>query len=165
MPKFTYVARKEDGFSVTDTLEATNAQEARAKIVAMGFETLELKESLDRKKELSWAISEEAGSASVSAAVGYSPLVDTFRLYAGWLLAWYFAIYALGGYQFTRRLPFVVPFVDDLFSSSVIAQCSFAVFLFLLLTSMHRMLGRGKLLAVFLALIGAGVFVVFAVNV
>ncbi len=87
-------------------------------------------------------------------SVDYYPLTDTIRLYAGWLLAWYFLIYMFGAYQFTRALPVKISIVDDLFFSPLILHFAAAAFIFLLLSSVHRVLGRKILLGVGLFIIG-----------
>ncbi|MBI3619363.1 hypothetical protein HY213_05020, partial [Candidatus Peregrinibacteria bacterium] len=82
------------------------------------------------------AFDQQASSDGSLASHGrvYYPLVDTLRLYAGWLLAWYGAVFALGGYQWTRTLPFKSDIVNDMLSSPFIVVASFATFLFLLLS-------------------------------
>lgn len=84
----------------------------------------------------------------------YYPLSDTLRLYAGWLLAWYFLIYAVGEYQLTRTLPFHVPLLSDLFFSPLILHFAAAAFLYLFLSSIHRLLGRRIIVGVLLTIIG-----------
>ncbi len=103
-------------------------------------------------------------AATPQVSKGYYPLVDTFRLYAGWLLAWYFLIYALGSYQWLRHLPFQIPFLGDLFQSTLILDFACACFLFLLLTSLHRRMGRGWVLGILLTLVGFGLFAGFYAN-
>lgn len=100
-----------------------------------------------------------------AAAAVFFPLTDTVRLYAGWLLAWYFIIYALGSYQTDGRLPFAVPFLESLYRSSLILSFSCAAFLFLLCTSLHRASGGGALRGLLLGVAGGAIFVLFQVNV
>jgi hypothetical protein len=95
----------------------------------------------------------------------YYPLIDTLRLYAGWLLAWYFVIYALGSYQFLRGIPLHIPFLESLFGSPVVLTFAAGAFLFLLLSGIHRAWGRGILKGLFLLIIGVAVFTVFQMNV
>ena len=95
----------------------------------------------------------------------YLPLVDTLRLYAGWLLSWYALILILGAYQHIRQLPFTIPFAEGLFLSPIILQFTFGSFLFLLITSLHRALRGGTALLWILLLIAAGVMYVFSLNV
>lgn len=95
----------------------------------------------------------------------YAPLIDTFRLYAGWLLAWYAIVYLLGAYQFEQKLPFAIPFIEGLFLSPLVLKFAFGTFLFLLLSSLHRALGRGiwkGILLTIVWLLGVAWFVVNA---
>ncbi|MDD4319499.1 MAG: hypothetical protein PHW10_04210 [Candidatus Peribacteraceae bacterium] len=124
------------------------------------------------RKRLAWIETDEDGSSAAQepkVAVGrertYAPLTDTFRLYAGWLLGWYFVLFAVGGYQRTRSLPFSVPFVDELLLSPVVVTVSFAVFLFLLATSLHRSTGRHAAHGLLFGLVGAIILAVFVMNV
>lgn len=94
-------------------------------------------------------------------AADYYPLFDTLRLYAGWLLAWYVAIYALGAYQVTRRLPVELSLVEELFFSPLILHFAVAAYLFLTLSSLHRLLRRNRLAAVGLWVLGILLFLVF----
>ncbi len=94
----------------------------------------------------------------------YAPLIDTLRLYAGWLLVWYFIVYALGAVQLTRHLPVHSLIVSSLFSSQVIANCAFGVFLFLLFSALHRVTGGGALRAILLFLAGAVFLFLFISN-
>jgi hypothetical protein len=98
-------------------------------------------------------------------ATEYVPLSDTFRLYAGWLLAWYGLVYLLGSYQFTKHLPFEIPFLSGLFLSPLVLTFAFGTFFFLFLSSIHRLLGRGLWKGIFLTVIWVGVMAVFWVNV
>lgn len=103
-------------------------------------------------------------AAPVKARREYYPLVDTLRLYAGWLLAWYFVIYALGAYQFTRKM-FAWDLLDQLFFSPLVLQFSCLAFLFLMLSQVHRVLGRGIVKGVILTIVGITVFVLFRANI
>ena len=95
---------------------------------------------------------------------GYYPLSDTFRLYAGWLLAWYFVIYAVGLYQETRPLPFRISFIENLFFSPLILTLTSIAFLFLLLSSLYRLSHKKKHSAVLLTILGIILFVLFRAN-
>ncbi|MBI3332422.1 hypothetical protein HYZ99_05735 [Candidatus Peregrinibacteria bacterium] len=96
--------------------------------------------------------------------VVYFPLLDTLRLYAGWLLSWYFLIFAFGSYAYLRELPWSIPLVSGLFQSPVIISFAFGAFLFLLLTELHRILGKGKWAGLLMAAAWFGVFVLFRMN-
>lgn len=104
------------------------------------------------------------GSTPSKASHSYAPLIDSLRLYAGWLLGWYFLLYVLSGYEFTRHLPFQIPLVNDLSTTDVVLDVTFGLFLFLLCTSAHRALGRHASHGVLLLLLGTlfwGLFVWF----
>lgn len=133
---------------------------------------------LKEQKKASWLITPEGkvprsmeelqtilAEAQEPSPARYYPLTSTMRLYAGWLLAWYFALYALAGYQVTRSLPFRFPLLDDVLSSTLVAQISMGLFLFLLLTSLHRALRGGVLLGITLTFFGVILALLFAVNI
>ena len=94
----------------------------------------------------------------------YFPLIDTLRLYAGWLLSWYFLIFAFGSYDFTRDLPVKIPLVSGLFQSPIIISFALGAFLFLLLTEVHKKMGKGMGKGLVLAIVGVGVFVLYRMN-
>jgi hypothetical protein len=172
MPRFAYTARTSAGEIVSDEIEASHAQEARQLIRVMGCELQELKEVPVKRKDPVWvvsgddaAVAENSRKKSSEVVSSYAPLVDTFRLYCGWLLAWYFFIYALGGYQLLRALPLRFSLFVDLLSSSLIAQCAFAVFLFLLFSDLHRLMRLRLAGALTLAGMGFLLLAVYAVNV
>lgn len=86
----------------------------------------------------------------------YHPLLDTARLYAGWLLAWYGLVYLLGLYHIEGLLPFSVPFLQGIFLSSTVLSFAFATFLFLLLSGVWKTYrGRGLASALTIAWIAA----------
>lgn len=96
--------------------------------------------------------------APIATSSKYYPLVDTIRLYAGWLLAWYLLFVALGYYTFERQMPWDIPIVEGFFFSPLIFRFISGIFLFLALSSLHKLL-RGKLLSgVLLVLLGAGLY-------
>ncbi len=89
----------------------------------------------------------------------YHPLVATLRLYAGWLLAWYGLFVALGYYTHVRALPWSIPFVEAFFISPLIFSFIVAIFLFLMLGSIHRLL-HGRWISRIVSLsVGIGAFV------
>ncbi len=152
---------------VQGTVEAEELEAARASLTTKHLTVLSMTPSKDvelpRAAPLdlspAWKPTpEQVPYAPLSSAptpqTAYYPLVETFRLYAGWLLAWYFLIFALGSYQLTRSLPFRVPYVDDLFTSPLVTDFSAAAFLFLLLTDLHRRIGRGIIKGLVLCVVG-----------
>lgn len=89
----------------------------------------------------------------------YAPLTSTVRLYAGWLLAWYGLFIAIGYYATVRDLPWEIPFVRAFFVSPLIFSFILAIFLFLLLSTIHRLL-RGRLITgILLMFVGIGAFI------
>ena len=95
----------------------------------------------------------------------YYPIVDTLRLYAGWLLAWYALVYAFGYYTTTRELPFEIPYLNGIYYSPLVLSFTAGSFLFLLVTSIHRLAGRGFVRGLLLGTIGIAAFVLYRVNV
>lgn len=88
----------------------------------------------------------------------YATLLSTFRLYAGWLFAWYGLVVALGYYVHNRALSFEIPFVVGLYQSSLVMSFLLATFLFLLVTSFTRMLKGGVVLGIVMSAAGLGAF-------
>ncbi|NOS67419.1 MAG: hypothetical protein HOO67_03595 [Candidatus Peribacteraceae bacterium] len=94
----------------------------------------------------------------------YHPLISTLRLYAGWLLACLFTVYAFGVFQQIRALPFRLPLLDEWMDSPMILNSTLVTFLFLLLSSVHQIIGRGLWKGAMLAVIGFFALVVFRMN-
>ena len=94
----------------------------------------------------------------------YHPLLDTLRLYAGWLLACLFVVYALGSYQETRSLPYTFSILNEWVESPLILQVTFVTFVFLILSSVYRLLGKGVWKSVLLTIIGFALIVIFRAN-
>lgn len=84
----------------------------------------------------------------------YYPLVDTLRLYAGWLLGFLIVIYAVGGMQMTRVLPVRAPLLDEWMRSPSIRAVAAITFLFLFLSTIHRLLNGGIWKAIGLTILG-----------
>lgn len=97
----------------------------------------------------------------------YHPFTDTLRLYAGWLLAWYCLVYALGAYQHTRNLSFRVPYVEALLPpySPIVLTFTLAAFLFLFGTSLHRAMGGGRIKGLAVTAVCIASFVFYRLNV
>jgi len=169
MPLFSYTARDASGDWKRGTIEALSAQGARSALGQLGLvvETLveEEEESLDaisplgpptyfpprtppeEGEETPNQSPDGSGSGQVEEngdhpSHRYFPLLETLRLYAGWLLAWYFLIFAFGSYQYLRELPYSVPLLEDLFLSPLTVKFAFGAFLFLLVTSVFRLKGK-----------------------
>ena len=97
--------------------------------------------------------------------VQYYPLTDTFRLYAGWQLALYAMVYALGYYQASRVTSINIPYVDTLILSPILLTFTWGCFLFLLCTSLHKAVGGGTMRGLTMTVLGLAVFVVYRMNV
>ena len=95
----------------------------------------------------------------------YLPIAATLRLYAGWLLAYYAIVYAVGWYAQSRPLPFEIPYVRALLVSPLVLSFTFAAFLFLLMHSLYRIWGNGLWKGVSVSVLGVVVFVVYRMNV
>ncbi|MDD5469851.1 MAG: hypothetical protein PHO92_03590 [Candidatus Peribacteraceae bacterium] len=195
MPLYSYSARNEKGARMHGTIDADSLEEAQAAIRKQGLTPEEVFQiSYDSSKGTlygdtpqeqspaernssgsplpeaeeaappSWHLEEEE-SAPAPAQKTYYPFSDTLRLYAGWLLAWYALVYALGYYQSTRNLPFEVPYLMGIYTSPLVLSFTLASFLFLLMTSLHRLVGRGRVAGVFFSLAGIALFVLYRMNV
>lgn len=184
MTLFSYTARTTDGQIERGTLEAGDVDAARMALAEMHVDPVELNELpenftlvAEEKQQVTTSRSGEIAAVdplsapAIRASVKlpakpkeYLPLTHTLRLYAGWLLAWYVLIYAFGSLQFLGRLPFDVPFLRDLFSSVIILQFTGAAFLFLFLTSVHRLLRGGILKGMVLTGVGITALVFFVQN-
>ena len=75
----------------------------------------------------------------------YAPFVNTVRLYAGWVFAWGLAALTFVAYGHTRTLPFSTVFLDAFGNLSALILITISSFLFLVVTTVHRVL-KGKLL-------------------
>lgn len=174
MSSFSYIARTTDGTMEKGTIEAETIDDAREKLRKRQL----MAEELQREGSTAAAIGfsgampwtntdEEPAMASTMAepemAVSgdYIPLIDTLRLFAGWLLAWYGVVFGIGSYTVSGKLPFEIPFIEGLFYSTLILRFAFATFLFLLLTSIHHWMGRGTGKGIALGVIGIVLFGAF----
>lgn len=142
-------------------MEATSIQDASQQLSARGIQAQEIHVATTQERtsavQPSPLLTREQSS--------YLPLIDTLRLYAGWLLAWYGLVYLLGFYRSVDRLSVDLPFIDELYQSALVLRFAFGTFLFLLLTSIHRLLRGGLLLGCILLLAGIAVMLLFAGNV
>lgn len=166
MPTFTYIGQAMDGKEQRGSVEAPNAEEARELLRKRGLMVEQVKEAVGfvpAETHIDTTAAVKANEQSVPEE--YVPLSDTFRLYAGWLLAWYAVVYLIGSYQFTKRLPFEIPFLEGLFLSPLVLKFAFGTFLFLMLSTLHRALGRGIGKGVALTLVWFALMTLFSLNV
>lgn len=113
---------------------------------------------------LPWSASSNAAPVKKPSSESdtYAPLHETLRIFAGWLLAWYGLIYALGFLEHGGGLP-PIPFVHELFISPLVLQFTFGTFLLLALSNIHRWIGRGMLTGFVLAIVYVGLVAGFVV--
>ncbi len=168
---FFFIARTIAGQEQRGTLEAPSLEHAREELRKKNLlvDTVRLHHSMVEKKSGPlWTDTEpvkKQEATTLSHAHSYVPLTETLRLFAGWLLAWYGLVYLLGALKLENRLPFEVPFVEGLFLSPLILRLAFGMYLFLLLTTIHKALGRGTGKGIALTLAGVLAFAFFHVNV
>lgn len=187
MPAFLYRAVNEDGDELTGSIESAGKDEALQALKDLHLTVKELTEAVRSAPVAPISLStapkkpgevfletvatenippppppaepEKKKKASLNVKQ-YLPLIDTLRLYAGNLFAWYAIVMALGYYVHVRALPFSIPFVGGLFISSIVFSFLVATFLFLMLTSILRALKGGVLMGSVLAVLGIGLFFV-----
>ena len=94
----------------------------------------------------------------VTQVSGYHPLAATLRLYAGWLLAWYGFFVAIGYYSVNRALPWDIPFVQAFYLSPLIFSFMVAIFIFLMLSTVHRTMKGGLLSGLAFTVLGVTLF-------
>ncbi len=179
MRLFRYSFRQDDGAVRTGSIEAANIQAARSALTDMGISPTDLREAEERivmvaegqtvpepakpEEVIDWSAPQN--SAVSPARTGYHPFTETLRLYAGWLAAWYFLIFAFGSYQLLRDRDLGIPYLPELFRSKTVLSLAFTAFLFLTLSSIHRRSRGGALLGAVFTIVGAGVLFVFWGNV
>ncbi len=159
MPVFSYVSRDAAGKRIAGTIEAGDAQAAQAALRSQDLQVEELRETerfAEPDPEAEWG--NDTGDGL------YVPLSDTLRLYAGWLLALYFVVYAVGSYQWLGSAPFSLGFIDELFLSPLILAFSVAAFLYLSLHSLFRRTKGGLLRGIGFSIAGVLLFLIFRAN-
>jgi hypothetical protein len=155
MTNFTYIAKGSNGAEKSGYVDAMSLQAARDQILLMGLDPIEIYETPPVSTK----------SPKPTRNTAYLPMFETLRLYAGWLLAWYALVYIIGAYQFSKSLPFRIPYAESLFLSPLVLSFTFAAFLFLLLSSLYKHFGRKKIAGVILTVIGIGIFLLYRMNV
>lgn len=147
METFSYVARAQDGSLTRGTIDAKNGGSARASLLSQYADILDLT-ALPKDQMVSGPLYQ------------YFPLVETLRLYSGWLFAILFALYAVGAQMvlyWNMRLPLVRQWVE----APLFRDVALASFLFLLATSLHKILRGRTVLALLLLLLSLGALAVF----
>lgn len=155
MTVFTYIARTPAGTLERGSIEAGSAEDAREQLRKQQLMVEELQQQHKKAAvgfagvSMPWTTTEQdlpaetAAPSAVATSEDYIPLVDTLRLFAGWLLAWYGLVYLLGSYKLSGKLTVDIPFLQSLFESGLVLRFAFGTFLFLLLTTIHTWLGKG----------------------
>lgn len=173
MTEYRYRATDPFGKEQEGTVKSHSLTSARDAVSAMGLEPIEIYEAAPHSGEvpaftlygdLQKIQEKKPGEPGAQARV-YFPLLDTLRLYAGWLLAWYCLVYAVGSYQFMRDLPIRIPYADSLFLSPLVLSFTFAAYLFLLFSGWYVSWGRKKAVAAVLLVAGIALFLVYRMNV
>ena len=175
MTEYSYRATDEFGAEKHGTLSAISLQVAREQLQAMQLVPVEITESpKDAAPQpmpiepfpAEGAIGEKAETLPPSSKeTAYFPLYETLRLYAGWLLAWYCLVYAVGSYQFIKDLPIHVPYAESLFLSPLVLSFTFGAYLFLLLSGIYKTVGKKKFSGIVLTVIGIAIFLLYRMNV
>lgn len=142
---------------------APNPAEVPSTPEALQFSGVDL--PVDEPKPEPSSQSEVPASTDVESTQVYFPLLETLRLYAGWLLAWYSLVYAVGSYQFLKELPFRIPYTESLFLSPLVLSFTFGAYLFLLLTGFYKLSGKKKSVGLLLFVLGIALFLWYRMNV
>jgi hypothetical protein len=180
MPNFTYIGQRMDGTEERGIMEGSSAEDVRERLRKRGVIVDQVTPAplftpaeplaVPKATPVQTVMPPKPAKASAPEAnlieedPHYIPLVDTFRLYAGWLLAWYSLVYLLGSYQYLKGLPFEIPFLEGLFLSPLVLKFAFGTFLFLLVSSVHRAMGRGIWKGVFLTIVWLVLVTLFSLN-
>lgn len=173
MPSFPYVARTPQGTMERGVIDAPSVSQAKAQLHAKGWTIEEIAgDSVIGFSEIpSWTTTDPIKPVTTPAATMtdtetvYVPLLQTMRLFAGWLMAWYGIIFIAGSYRADGRLPYDIPLIQSLAASNLVLRFAFAVFLFLLLTDLHRWGGSKAVVGVLLTIVGIALMWMFHVNV
>jgi len=159
MALYTYIAEDTSGVKQRGTLDADTYDQAREILRRKDLSILSLAEFTLSEEDplpvesMPWGAKAKP-VAAIEEPVSYLPLIETLRLFAGWLLAWYGLVYLLGGLQMKNSISSDIPFISALFSSGLVLRFSFITFVFLLLTSVHGWMGKGIAKGIVLTLVG-----------
>ncbi len=168
MPSFPYVARTAEGTLERGSIDAESPQQARERLHRRGLTVEELAgdSTIGFSETPAWTVTGTSKTTKeVVETVDYIPLLQTLRLFAGWLMAWYGIIFLAGNYRADGRIPYDIPAIEGLASSPLVLRFAFGTFLFLGLTDLHKKAGSKAIIGVLLALVGAGLMWVFHLNV
>lgn len=177
MPLFSYIARDDRGRIDRGTMDAASSEEVQEKLRQKNLTVEEILETraavtpvVGFTPAMPWTTVEDkkeekkTEKAMQSEERAYVPLVETLRLFAGWLLAWYGIVYLLGDLAMQQKMPIYVPYLEALYTSDLVLRFTVGTFLFLLLTSVHRALHGGMGKGIGLTIVGVVTFVLFHLN-
>lgn len=139
------------------SVDAVSLDKAREELRKKGLVIEDIREDTSslrkepQNRPLPWSAQNTSAKPHAPEEVRYAPLHETLRIFAGWLLAWYGLIYALGFLEHTQRLP-TLPFVHELFISPLVLQFTFGTFLLLALSNIHHWCGKGLALGLILSI-------------
>ena len=158
MPSFSYTATDLTGAPLQGEVDAVDLDAAKEALRAKDMIPVHVEESPE-------AFSLPASVESLPQQKIYLPIAATLRLYAGWLLAYYSVVYAVGWYAHSRNLPVDIPYVEALMLSPLVLSFTLAAFLFLVFHTMYQMWGKGLLKGITMSFAGIIVFVVYRMNI
>lgn len=181
MPFFTYTARKQDGSETKGQIDAVSIQVARSTLQEMKLEVEELHEATQSELDtlitttpvetplppppLPFSVEQQMADKNIPTQKSYYSLVDTFRIYAGWLLALLSLAYIVGAYQYTKEVPLNMPILQALVFSPLLLQVALISFLFLLLSGIQRITKGGVAMGIILTVVGLAAFVFYRANI
>lgn len=173
MTQYSYRATDATGTEKTGTIAAISLQTAKEQLLALQLEPIEIYElapntpPVPTQMQPTGIIGKEIEKSQMqtNTPAVYFPLYETLRLYAGWLLAWYCLVYAIGSYQFIKELPIHIPYAESLFLSPLVLSFTFGAYLFLLLSGIYKQTGKKKLTGLGLGILGIAVFLLYRMNV
>jgi hypothetical protein len=169
MPSFPYVARTSQGTLERGTIDAETAKQARERLHRRGLTVEELGDdsTIGLSETPSWTVTGTSAKAAKTVVdkTEYIPLLQTLRLFAGWLMAWYGIIFLAGSYRADGRIPYDIPAIEGLAASPLVLRFAFGTFLFLALTDLHKKAGSKAIIGIALAIVGVGLMWVFHLNV
>lgn len=174
MTSFSYIARTADGTLERGSVDAPTMEKAREALRKRHLDVEEMRAanapapSVTFTQSMPWTVTDEPDGkpkkAVKSAPAGYIPLIDTLRLFAGWLLAWYGVIYVLGSFQLSGKISSEWPFIQGLFASALVLRFTFATFMFLMLSTIHRAMKGTINTGIALSVLGVVLVMLFHLN-
>ncbi len=179
MPQFNYIARDNRGRIDRGQVTADSAEDVRSMLEKRELKVDQIVTAdapppkappLTFTPAMPWTTVDDgkeekkAEKAMQAETTAYVPFVETLRLFAGWLLAWYGMVYLLGDLTVQQKMPVYIPYLNALFESDLVLRFTFGTFLFLLLTTIHKAIGGGVGKGIAVTIVGVAVFVLFHLN-